>query len=179
MAVLVCAHLAAIGILYRALIWNWWAKLLFILLFSRYRSRHRRGADYWLLPRTATLYKFRLGLNAAHPQRSERTPDRPVNAFLSETTVTVLGKKVTDPLLQLVGGIAIVPIFLGMTALVLSQRMVDEERIRAEPRVSKFVGGGLVPRRILTDMGRKVRVAAYVSLAIGGLLLFFTILKTQ
>ena len=86
-----------------------------------------------------------------------------------------LGKSVTDPLLKMVGGIAVVPIFLGSAALVFSQRMVDEDRLRAEPRVSKFVGGGIVPSRILTDSGRKVRKAAYTSLGIGGVMLLFIV----
>jgi hypothetical protein len=54
------------------------------------------------------------------------------------TTVTVLGRKVTDPNLKWIAQAAFVPIFIGMMALVFSQRMVDEERARAEPRVSKF-----------------------------------------
>jgi hypothetical protein len=102
-----------------------------------------------------------------------------MTALLADTTMTVLGKSVTDPLLKMVGGIAVVPIFLGSAALVFSQRMVDEDRLRAEPRVSKFVGGGIVPSRILTDSGRKVRKAAYTSLGIGGVMLLFIVLKTR
>jgi hypothetical protein len=98
---------------------------------------------------------------------------------LAETTVTVLGRNVTDPALQLVAQIVFVPLFIGIGALVISQRMVDEERLRAEPRVSKYVGGRFVPSRVLTDLGRKVRTGAYVALGIAGVLLLLLILKTR
>jgi hypothetical protein len=102
-----------------------------------------------------------------------------MNPLLANTTVQVLGKNVTDPVLQQVSVLAIIPIFIGMIALVMTSRMVDEERIRAEPSIAKLFGRGLPPRRILTDTGRKVQMAAFFALGIGGVLLLFLIIKTR
>ncbi len=102
-----------------------------------------------------------------------------IDSSIADTTVRVLGKQVTDPTLQLISFLAILPIFLGMFALVMTSRMIDEDRIRAEPSVAKLFGRGLPPRRVLTDAGRKVQTAAFISLVVGGMLLLVVFIKTQ
>jgi hypothetical protein len=97
---------------------------------------------------------------------------------IAETTMTVLGKEVADPHLQLLGFIMIVPLILGMLALVLTQRMIDEERVRAEPSIAKLFGG-LPPRRVLSDRGKKVQTAGFISVGIGGALLLYLIIVTR
>lgn len=102
-----------------------------------------------------------------------------MNALLAETTMKVLGKEVADPQLQMLGLIAFIPLFLGGMALVLTQRMVDEERLRAEPSVSNLFGRGIPPRRILTDFGKKVQTVAIVALGLGGMLMLYVIIVTR
>lgn len=98
--------------------------------------------------------------------------------ILAATTMKVLGKEVSDPQLQLLGTIMIVPLMLGILLLVLTQRMIDEDRLRAEPRIGKLFGS-LPPRRILSDLGKKVQTAGIAGLALGGVLLLYLIVVTR
>ena len=98
---------------------------------------------------------------------------------ITDATVEVLGKPVVNPKLQWVGSIAILPFFIGAVALVISQRMVDEERIRAEPSIAKIVRSGFAPNRVLTDLGKKVRIIGYAALGIGALLLFYVAINNR
>lgn len=102
-----------------------------------------------------------------------------MNLWVAANTMKVLGKEVNDPDLQLLGFVAFIFLFLGGMALVLTQRLVDEARLRAEPSVSALFGQGLPPRRVLTDFGQKVRAAALVTLGIGGFLMLILIIKTH
>jgi hypothetical protein len=87
--------------------------------------------------------------------------------LIAETSMQVLGKDVVNPTLQLVGFLSFILIFAGMASLAMTVRMVDEERIRAEPSISKLFGAGLPPRRILTDTGRKLQIVGFACAGLG------------
>ena len=90
----------------------------------------------------------------------------------------VLGTEVDDPRLRVIGIIAFIALFMGGFPLVLTQKLVDEARLRAEPSISQLFGR-LPPRRVLTDFGRKVQTFAYVSLTIGAALMIYLIAATR
>ena len=95
-------------------------------------------------------------------------------AIFAETSVQILGKQVTDPKLQLFSFVAFILFFAGTVGLAMTTRMVDEERIRAEPSISKLFRRGLASKRILTDAGQKIKVTAIIAI-IAGIITLITI----
>lgn len=89
------------------------------------------------------------------------------------TFAYVPGKPITDPKVQFIANIAGWTAILGMVGLALTTRMVDEARVRSEPKVSSLFGRGLPPRRVLTDSGRKLRLIAQVMIGVGIALALF------
>ncbi len=96
---------------------------------------------------------------------------------IASATVKIFGKEVTDPALQFIGTTCWIPFLLGGIALVLTQWMVDEERVRAEKSVASLFGRGFPPRRILSNLGRKVQTFGFVSVAVSLLLMFYLAMR--
>jgi hypothetical protein len=96
-----------------------------------------------------------------------------MNLLFAAATTKVFGEAVTDPHLQIVSLVGALTMFIGGAALVFTTRMVDEDRIRSEPSISKLFGAGLPPRRILTALGRRTQTIGFAALVIGLALLIY------
>jgi hypothetical protein len=68
-----------------------------------------------------------------------------------------------------------------IAGFLVSRRMVDEQRARAETRVSMLLGRGFfpLPGRILTDLGRRIQTAAYVALGPLVAMAAYLVIKTR
>jgi hypothetical protein len=95
------------------------------------------------------------------------------------TTTTVVTKKLTDPILEAIAqGVPFLMIIV-IAGFLASRRMVDEDRVRAEPRVSRLFFGIFPPGRILTDLGRTVQTVTYVALGILAASTAYLMIKTR
>ena len=88
-------------------------------------------------------------------------------ALLSEISAGIDRFEAPDPVLERLGPIVIITVLIGGLALGLTRMMVDEERTRAEPSVARLFTLPLMPRRVLSNSGRRIQTAALALIATG------------